>query len=59
MTIQATGDYAAADALLKKMVVVRPEVQHVLDRLGDVPVDIAPKPITAMELIRSAELATK
>ncbi len=59
MTIQATGDYAAADALLKKMVVVRPEVQHVLDRLGDVPVDIAPKPITAMELVRSAELTAK
>jgi hypothetical protein len=59
MTIQATGDYAAADALLKKMVVVRPEVQKVLDRLGDVPVDIAPKPITAMELIRSLESAAK
>jgi hypothetical protein len=59
MTIQATGDYAAADALLKKMVVVRPEVQRVLDRLGDVPVDIAPKPITAMELIRATETAAK
>ena len=59
MTIQATGDYAAADALLKKMVMIRPEVQHVLDRLGDVPVDIAPKLLTAMELIRSTELATK
>ena len=59
MTIQATGDYAAADALLKKMVVVRPEIQHVLDRLSDVPVDIAPKPITAMELIRSTELSSK
>jgi hypothetical protein len=52
MTIQATGDYAAADALLKKMVTVRPEVQRVLDRLGDVPVDIAPKHITAQELTR-------
>jgi len=52
MTIQATGDYAAADALLKKMVVVRPEVQRVLDRLGDVPVDIAPRLITAQELTR-------
>jgi hypothetical protein len=51
MTIQATGDYAAADALLKKMVVVRPEVQRVLDGLGDVPVDIAPKHVTAMELL--------
>jgi hypothetical protein len=52
MTIQATGDYAAADALLKKMVVVRPEVQKVLDRLGDVPVDIAPRHVTAQELMR-------
>ncbi len=52
MTIQATGDYAAADALLKKMVVVRPEVQRVLDRLGEVPVDIAPRHITAEELTR-------
>jgi hypothetical protein len=59
MTIQATGDYAAADALLKKMVMVRPEVQRVLDRLGDVPVDIAPKLVTAMELIHSTELAAK
>ena len=59
MTIQATGDYAAADALLKKMVVIRPQVQHVLDRLAEVPVDIAPKPITAMELIRSTELPAK
>lgn len=59
MTIQANGDYAAADALLKKMVSVRPEVQHVLDKLGDVPVDIAPKPVTAMELIRSTELGAR
>jgi hypothetical protein len=59
MTIQATGDYAAADALLKKMVTIRPEVQHVIDRLGDVPVDIAPKPVTAMELIRATERAAK
>jgi peptidase M49-like protein len=59
MTIQATGDYAAADALLKKRVVVRPEMQKLLDRLGEVPVDIAPKPLTAMELIHSTEPATK
>jgi hypothetical protein len=52
MTIQATGDYAAADALLKKMVTVRPEVQKVLDRLVDVPVDIAPRHVTALELTR-------
>ena len=43
MTMQAVGDYAAAQALLAKMVVVRPEVQAVLDKLQGVPVDIAPR----------------
>ncbi len=43
MTIQATGDYAAAQELLKTMVVVRPEVQAVLDKLKGVPVDIEPR----------------
>ena len=42
MTLQAVGDYAAATELLKTMVVVRPEVQRVLDQLKDVPVDIEP-----------------
>ncbi len=56
MTIQATGDYKAADALLKKMVVVRPEVQRVLDRLSDVPVDIAPASSPLKELTPSMKL---
>jgi hypothetical protein len=43
MTMQAVGDYAAAQALLAKMVVVRPPVQAVLDKLKNVPVDIAPR----------------
>jgi hypothetical protein len=43
MTMQAVGDYAAAQALLAKMVVVRPEVQAVLDKLKGVPVDIEPR----------------
>jgi len=42
MTIEAEGQYAAAQDLLKKMVVVRPEVQRVLDKLKNVPVDIEP-----------------
>ena len=52
MTIQAHGDYAAAQALLKRQVSIRPEVQRVLDRLTDVPVDIAPRLVTAEELTR-------
>ena len=47
MTIQAAGDYAAAKDLLTKMVVIRPEVQRVLDKLKDVPVDIEPNFVSA------------
>jgi len=52
MTIQATGDYAAAQALLKKMAVIRPEVQRALDKLTAIPVDIAPNFIAANRLLR-------
>jgi hypothetical protein len=51
MTIEATGDYAAAQALLKKMVVIRPEVQRVLDKLTAVPVDIEPRFATASRIV--------
>jgi hypothetical protein len=50
MTMQATGDRAASDALLSTLAVVRPEVQRVLDRLTDVPVDIEPIFVTAREI---------
>jgi hypothetical protein len=50
MTVQAHGDYAAAKALLDQRVVVRPDVQRVLDRLHGVPVDIEPLFVTADEL---------
>jgi hypothetical protein len=50
MTIQAEGNYTAAQGLLKEMVVIRPEVQRVLDRLKDVPVDIEPRFVTAKTL---------
>jgi len=52
MTLQAHGDYAGVKNLLDRMVVVRPEVQRVLDRLTQVPVDIAPKFVTANELMQ-------
>ena len=51
MTIQAEGNYAAAQEMLTTLGVVRPEVQNVLDRLHDVPVDIRPNYITADQLI--------
>jgi len=50
MTMQATGDYAAAKALIERMAVIRPPVQALLDRLTDVPVDIEPRFVTATQL---------
>jgi hypothetical protein len=52
MTLQAHGDYAGTQKLLERMVVIRPEVQRVIDRLANVPIDIAPKFVTAEELTR-------
>jgi hypothetical protein len=52
MTMQANGDYAAAKAMLEKMGVVRPPVQAVLDKLTNVPVDIAPRFVTAEQLTK-------
>jgi hypothetical protein len=50
MTMQAVGDYAAAQQMLSTLGVVRPEVQKVLDRLKDVPVDIEPRFVAASGL---------
>jgi hypothetical protein len=51
MTLQASGDVAKAREWLKRMGVVRPEVQRILDRLKSVPVDIEPR-YTAAEALR-------
>ncbi|GMU69265.1 MAG: hypothetical protein AMXMBFR37_15970 [Steroidobacteraceae bacterium] len=50
MMLQARGDYAGVKALLDREVAIRPEVQRVLDQLGAVPIDIAPRFVTANEL---------
>jgi hypothetical protein len=42
MTLQAEGDYAKAADMLRRLAVVRPEVQRALDALKDIPVDIRP-----------------
>jgi hypothetical protein len=52
MMVEARGDRAAAQALLKQMGVIRPVVQRGLDRLAGVPVDIAPRFVTAEALTR-------
>lgn len=50
MTLQAEGDTAAAQTMLASAATVRPEVQRVIDRLHDIPVDIAPEFTTARAL---------
>jgi len=50
MTLQAEGSYAKATDLLARLGGVRPAVQAVLDRLQPVPVDIAPRFVTAEQL---------
>ena len=57
MTLQATGDYAAAKQMIEELGVIRPPVQAVLDRLEHVPVDIAPRFVTAEELLREGGIA--
>jgi hypothetical protein len=50
MTMQAVGDYAAAKQMIAQLAALRPPVQHVLDRLAGVPVDIEPRFVTAAQL---------
>jgi hypothetical protein len=52
MTMQATGDYAAARQMIDTMGVLRPPVKTVLDRLSNVPVDIEPRFVTAEQLLK-------
>jgi hypothetical protein len=56
MTLQAEGDSAKAKDLIDRLGVVRPEIQKVLDRLADVPVDIEPKFSTAAAITGVQEI---
>jgi hypothetical protein len=55
LTIEAHGDYTAAQQTLERLGVVRPVVAHTLDRLKTLPVDIQPVFITADELTRAGQ----
>ncbi len=50
MTLQAEGSYPRAKALIERLGVIRPEVQAVLDKLANVPVDIEPRFTTAAQV---------
>jgi hypothetical protein len=53
LTLEAEGSYAKARDLVDRMGVVRPEVQRVLDRLKEVPIDVEPRFVTAEALAPS------
>jgi hypothetical protein len=54
LTLEATGDYPAAQRLLETMGVMRPNVQRALGRLQGIPTDIEPIFVTADELTSPA-----
>jgi len=53
LTIEARGDYHAAQQMLETLGVIRPSVQKALDRMTHIPVDIEPKFVTANRLVPS------
>ena len=52
MTLQAEGSYAKAKEMIETLGVLRPPTKAVLDKLNSVPVDIAPRFVTAIDLLR-------
>src|SRR5580704_11384006 len=52
LTIEATGDYAAAKKMLDELGKVRPSMQTALGNLSDIPVDIEPTFVTADDIAK-------
>ena len=52
MTLQAEGSYAKAKQMIDTLGVLRPPTKAVLDRLTSVPVDIEPRFVTAIDLLK-------
>ena len=55
LTIEATGDYAAAKAMLDRLAVVRPALAAAFEKLKDLPTDIEPLFVTANEIYRRTD----
>jgi hypothetical protein len=51
LTIEARGDYAAAQKLLADLGVIRPPLAQALEKLRDLPTDIRPVFVTASEIV--------
>jgi hypothetical protein len=47
LTLEATGDYAGAKAMLDRLGKLTPELENAIAKLRDIPTDIDPIPVTA------------
>jgi hypothetical protein len=54
LTLEAEGNYARAQDMIRRLAVIRPEVQRALDRLQGIPVDIEPRFPAAERLLLAA-----
>ncbi len=54
LTLEAEGNYTKAQDLMKRLAVLRPEIQRALDKLKSIPIDIEPKFTTAERLLAGA-----
>ena len=52
MTLQAEGSYAKAKQMIDTLGILRPQAKAVLDKLSAVPVDIEPRFVTAIDLLK-------
>ena len=52
MTLQAEGSYAKAKSMIDTLGVIRPQTKALLDKLSAIPVDIEPRFITALDLLK-------
>jgi hypothetical protein len=52
LTLEAEGNYAKAKEMMATLGVIRPNTKAVLDKLTGVPVDIAPRFVTAADLVK-------
>jgi len=52
MTLQAEGSYAKAKTMIDTLGVIRPPTKALLDKLTSVPVDIEPRFVTALDLLK-------
>jgi hypothetical protein len=52
LTLEAEGNYAKAKQMIETLGIIRPDTKKALDKLGSIPVDIEPRFVTALDLLK-------